>query len=88
MANISIQLPAIEAEHSIEIEIKINGNTQKYHYRVEIVPWQECPNPDDKIQCLRTAISKQEPQWKLVQIGNATEQSVPLMFREVMNPGN
>ncbi len=35
MASINIQLPTMDADHSIEIEVRINGNRTKYHYRVE-----------------------------------------------------
>ena len=52
MPTINIQLPAIQADKEVEIEIKINGSAKRYHYRVEIVPWEDCPDPNDKIQCL------------------------------------
>ena len=30
MANINIQLPILDAEHKIEIEVKVNGKGKKY----------------------------------------------------------
>jgi len=56
MANISIQLPVFDAEHKIEIEVKVNGAKQKYHYRVEIFEWDECEEVENK------AVSK-EKNW-------------------------
>ena len=35
MASINIQLPAMDAESSIEIEVRVNGERKKYHYRVD-----------------------------------------------------
>ena len=81
MPSLSIQLPVIEADKDIEIEIKINGSAKRYRYRVEIVPWDECPDPSEKIQCLKQSIQKHAPEWQLIQIGAATEDNIPLMFR-------
>ena len=85
MPTINIQLPAIEADKEVQIEIKINGSSKKYHYRVEIIPWDNCPDPDQKIQCLRQSIDKFAPDWQLVQIGAATDKNIPLTFRSKDN---
>lgn len=81
MPTINIQLPAIRADKEVEIEIKINGSAKKYHYRVEIIPWEDCPDPNEKIHCLRHSIEKFSPDWQLVQIGAATDKNIPLTFR-------
>jgi len=81
MQKINIQLPAIEADKEVQIEIKINGSSKKYHYRVEIIPWEDCPDPDQKINCLRQSIARFSPDWQLVQIGAATDKNIPLTFR-------
>jgi hypothetical protein len=81
MPTINIQLPAIQADKEVEIEIKINGSSKRYHYRVEIIPWEDCPDPNEKIQCLRQSIEKFSPNWQLVQIGTATDRNIPLTFR-------
>ncbi len=81
MPTINIQLPAIQVDTEVEIEIKINGSAKKFLYRVEIIPWEDCPNPNDKIQCLRQSIDKFSPNWQLVQIGSATDKNIPLTFR-------
>ena len=81
MQKINIQLPAIEADKEVQIEIKINGSSKKYYYRVEIIPWEDCPDPDQKINCLRQSIEKFSPEWQLVQIGAATDKNIPLTFK-------
>ena len=81
MPKINIQLPAIEADKEVQIEIKVNGSSRKYHYRVEIIPWEDCPDPQQKVQCLRQSIDRFAPDWQLVQIGAATDKNIPLTFR-------
>jgi hypothetical protein len=85
MANINIQLPALEADHSIEIEVRINGNKIKHHYRVEIIQWDECTEPKNHAQCLKEKLNTYDQDWKLIQIGGPTEKNIPLMFKQVSN---
>ena len=82
MANISIQLPILDAEHKIEIEVKVNGKGKKYHYRVELFDWDECIETENKAVCLQQIITKYDPQWQLVQIGEVTDKNVSVMFKE------
>jgi hypothetical protein len=82
MSNITIQLPIIDAEHKIEIDVKINGQNKKYHYRVELFDWDECDVPEIKAVCLKKMIEHYEPGWNLVQIGEATNKNISVMFRE------
>lgn len=83
MASINIQLPVMDAEHSIEIEVRINGNKTRYQYRVEIIQWDECPDPDDHARCLKEKIGKYDRKWKLIQIGGPTAKNIPVMFKQV-----
>ncbi|NUO84389.1 hypothetical protein HUU05_30305, partial [candidate division KSB1 bacterium] len=54
MPSISIQLPAIEADQQIEVEVKINGEKKRYHYRVEIFAWEQCVDPvEERARCLQ-----------------------------------
>lgn len=82
MANINIQLPIIDAEHKIEIEVKVNGAKKKYHYRVELFEWDEC-NDDNKAICLKKKISDYDKHWRVVQIGNPGEDNIPVMFKHI-----
>jgi len=81
MPSISIQLPNIEADHKIEIEVKINGNVQKLHYRVEILEWNDEVVDNNRAVFLKEKISKVEDEWQLVQIGQATKEMIPVMFK-------
>ena len=83
MANITIQLPIIDAEHKIEIEVKVNGKKKRYHYRVELFDWDECSDAKRKAICLRDKIDEYDPHWKLVQIGEATDKNISVMFKEM-----
>lgn len=82
MANITIQLPVLDAEDIIEIEVKVNGKGRRYHYRVEIFDWQECEQIKEKAVCLQEMIKEYDPQWQLVQIGEVTDKNVSVMFKE------
>ena len=42
MAGITIQLPELDAEHNIEVEVKVNGKGKRYHNRIELFSWEEC----------------------------------------------
>ena len=83
MPSISIQLPAIEADQQIEVEVKINGKKKTYNYRVEIFAWEQCVEPaDQKAQCLKRIIEGYDKNWQLLQIGAPTEKTVPIMFKQ------
>ena len=85
MPSINIQLPVMDAEHSIEIEVRVNGERKKYFYRIEIFNWEDCREPEDHAQCLREKISNYDQQWRVVQIGGATDKNVPVMFKQIKN---
>lgn len=83
MPSISIQLPAIEADQQIEVEVKINGRKKNYNFRVEIFAWEECEEPvQERAQCLRRLIESYDKQWQLIQIGAPTEKNIPVMFKQ------
>ena len=85
MPSINIQLPVMNAEHSIEIEVRINGEKKKYHYRVEIFNWEGCTESMSHAECLKNMIGKYDEDWRVVQIGGPTNQSIPIMFKQVSN---
>ena len=82
MANITIQLPVFDAEHKIEIQVKVNGKKKRLHYCVEIFDWDECDDPTKKASCLKHMINSYDPEWQVVQIGEATDKTIQVMFRE------
>jgi len=82
MANITINLPIMDAEHKIEIEVRVNGKAKKYHYRVELFDWEECEEVESKAVCLKNIIEEYDPRWKMIQINEATDKNISVMFRE------
>ena len=82
MGGISIEIPAIDAEQSIEIEVKVNGKRKHYIYRVEIFSWDECEEVETKASCLKNKIEEYDKDWQLIHIGCASKKNIPLMFRQ------
>lgn len=85
MAGINIQLPVMDAEHSIEIEVRINGSKKKHQYRVEIFNWDDCSQQVTQAECLREMIQHYDQNWRVVQIGGPTKSSIPIMFKQGSN---
>jgi len=85
MASINIQLPAMDADSSIEIEVRVNGERKKYHYRVEIFKWEGCEQSISHAECLKSLIKQYDDDWRVIQIGGPTNQSIPVMFKQISN---
>jgi hypothetical protein len=85
MPSINIQLPAMDAESSIEIEVRVNGEKKKYHYRVEIFKWEGCEHSISYADCLKSMIKEYDDNWRVIQIGGPTNQSIPVMFKQKSN---
>ena len=85
MASINIQLPAMDADHAIEIEVRINGEKKKYHYKIEIFKWEDCSQPNNHANCLKEMINQYDDQWQVIQIGGPTESKIPVMFKQMNN---
>lgn len=85
MPVINIQLPVVDGDSRIEVEVKINGEKRRYNYRVEIFAWEQCGQTEEKAECLKHIISNYDKDWQLKQIGCATEKNIPLMFEQRQN---
>ena len=83
MGDITIQLPKIEADQFIEVEVKVNGKKKMYNYRVEIFYWEECKKEEERAECLKDMLERHDKNWQLVHIGSATDTTIPLMFKEL-----
>jgi hypothetical protein len=82
MATVSIELPAFEAEKTVEVEVRINGRRSLLSYRLEVFNWGEwCRPKERRAECLKRIISSYDKGWQLMQIGTPTEQIIPIMFR-------
>ena len=83
MREVVIQIPSLEAEQNVEIDVKINGKKRTLKYRVEIVDWENIDeNSEDKVTILKRVIKEHDKDWELVQIGAPSENHIPIMFRK------
>jgi hypothetical protein len=83
MKEVSLQIPTLEAEQNVEIEVKINGKRKSIYYKVEILNWDpEEGTTEDQVQILRRVIREHDKDWKLVQIGAPSEKKIPIMFKK------
>ena len=82
MREVILQIPTLDTEQNIEIEVKINGKKRALHYRVEIVAWRDyARETTDKVEVIRRVIRDRDRDWQLVQIGIPTDATIPIMFR-------
>ncbi|MBN1273492.1 MAG: hypothetical protein JXB26_14590 [Candidatus Aminicenantes bacterium] len=83
MREVILQIPTLEAEQNIDIDVKINGKKRTLQYRVEIVEWgEENEETLDRVTFLRHFIKEHEKDWELIQIGIPTEKEIPIVFRK------
>jgi hypothetical protein len=83
MREVVLQIPTLESEQNIDIEVKINGKKRTMRYRVEIVEWESFSDmKEDKVAVIRHVIKEHEKDWQLIQIGVPTDTHIPIMFRE------
>jgi hypothetical protein len=76
-------VPTLEAEQNIDIDVKINGKKRTMHYRVEIVDWEDYGGEsEDKVDVIRRVIKEHDRDWELIQIGIPTKDNIPIMFRK------
>ena len=83
MREVVIQIPTVDAEQNIEIDVKINGKKRTMKYRVEIIDWEaETEGSEDKISALKRVIKDHDKNWELIQIGAPINNTIPIMFRK------
>jgi hypothetical protein len=83
MKEVVIQIPTLEAEQNIDIDVKINGRKKSLKYRVEIVDYEsEDSTNDDRIEILKHIVKDHEKDWELIQIGAPLQNNIPIMFRK------
>lgn len=83
MREVIIQIPTLEAEQNIDIDVRINGKNRTMHYRVEIIDWEsEEETTEEKISVLRRVINDHEKDWELIQIGAPIRNNIPITFRK------
>lgn len=83
MREISIQIPTLESEQNVEIDVRISGRNKTMKYRVEIVDSEEFTRSEEtRIETLRRVIGQHEKDWELIQIGAPVKDNIPIMFRK------
>ena len=83
MSIIGIEIPQLNEEQDIEVEVKINGIKKQYNYRVEIFYWEECQYPSaDRVNCIRDLVNNYHDDWELAHIGIPTDDYIPITFRK------
>lgn len=84
MREVVLQIPTLESEQNIEIDVRINGKKRTLKYRVEIVDWEEgIVTNEQKVAVLRHVIKEHEKDWELIQIGApVSKDNIPIMFRQ------
>ena len=81
MPKVAIELPPVDTDDKVEVELTINGVKRKLTYRVELFDWEDyVQNGDDRVTCLKRMIDTYDKQWSLVQIGVPTDTNITLMF--------
>ena len=84
MQALSIQLPTIETDHYVEVDVTVNGERRQYKYRVEVFRWEDWSRPSEaRALAIKRMIEAYDKKWQLLQIGSPTESAVPLMFKRV-----
>jgi hypothetical protein len=83
MREVVLQIPTLESEQNIDIEVKINGKKRTMHYRVEIIAWEDYDGETaDKVDVIKRVIREYDRGWQLIEIGMPTETHIPIMFRK------
>ena len=82
MSQICINVPTFQAQHTIGVEVTLDGQKHVMNYRVESVDWPEGLEPEHRIDILRTYIRDYDKGWELVNIGPANGGLIPMTFRE------
>ncbi|NIM90222.1 MAG: hypothetical protein GTO17_04660 [Candidatus Aminicenantes bacterium] len=83
MREVVLQIPTLEAEQNIDIDVKINGKKRTLHYRVEIIDWEDYNGQTaDKVEVIKKVIRDYDRDWQLIEIGMPTDKNIPIMFRK------
>lgn len=81
MLQLSVPIPNITGRQDIEIDMKVNGQSQKMHFIIEVYPWDSCEDQAEKrINCIRQLVQDYGSEWTIYDIGIPTEKYVPLTF--------
>jgi len=81
MAKVSIQLPPLDTDDKVEVEVRVNGKRRTYTYRMELFAWEEYAEPqEERAECLKRVINNYDKSWQLIEIGEPSDQEVSILF--------
>ena len=83
MREVVLQIPTLEAEQNIDIDVRINGKKRTLHYRVEIIDMEDYDiDTTDRVDVIKRIIREHDKGWQLIEIGIPTKKNIPIMFRK------
>jgi hypothetical protein len=82
MNQICVHIPPLQTDHTIELEVTVDGKKRMMNYRVESFDWPVGIDPEDRIARLQAFIHAYDRHWELVQIGTPAGNLLPVMFRQ------
>ena len=81
MLQLAIPIPSLPGRQEIEIEMTVNGQKQKMHFRVELYKWDDCKSVEEnRIDCIRELVADYGDEWTIYNIGLPGAEYVPLTF--------
>ena len=81
---IPIDIPPVDTENYVEVDVKVNGHKRQFKYRLEVFYWRDwCQPSEERVKGLKRMINAYDKNWELMQIGMPTDTVIPLMFRQV-----
>ena len=81
MLQLAIPIPSLPGTQDIEIEMTINNQKQKMHFRVQVYEWDDCKTyKENRIECIRALVEEYGEDWMIYNIGMPTDNYVPLTF--------
>ena len=64
MPKISIQLPPVDADDTVEVEVTVNGKKRKSMYRMVIFAWEEYAEPyEPRVEGLKRIVNGYDKDW-------------------------
>ena len=81
MLQLAIPIPSLPGRQEIDIEMTVNGQKQKMHFRVELYKWEDCnASRENRIECIQELLHNYGEEWMIYHIDIPTEDYVPLTF--------
>jgi len=81
MLQLAIPIPSLPGRQEIDIEMTINGQKQKMHFRIELYKWEDCvASKENRIECIQELLHNYGDDWMIYHIDIPTDKYIPLTF--------